>query len=270
MIKWLAWKVISNYVAGETAKEAVQLAQDLEKRGFSSTISLLGEGCNKENSDLAFWGYIHLAGLLEKQNLNDCGISVKYTHLGSFNIIRMFNLISEADFNLPICLDMEDYKNKKSIIDLYDGLKEYKVSTVLQSRIKDSIEDIKHIEDVRICKGIYKERKSISLFGEDVNSNFKRLVKHCVEENKYVSVATHDVQLIKDCEEILNGYEKCEFQFLHGVPVEREANRLRESGQKVRYYIPYGRDWFKYCWRRAKENPNIIKHVVKNMFIKKS
>ena len=267
MIKWLAWKVISNYVAGETAEEAVQLAKNLEERGFSSTISLLGEGCTINESNLAFWEYILLIGLLEKKELNDCGISMKYTHLVEYNITRMFELIGRTRVNFPICLDMENYKNKRYIIDLYNKLKKQKkTSTVLQSRIRDSIEDIKQIDNVRICKGIYKESKDVSLFGEDVNSNFKKLVEHCVEENKYVSIATHDLDLIKDCEKILKEHKKCEFQFLYGVPIEEEANRLKESGQKVRYYIPYGKNWFQYCWRRAKENPNIVKHVIKNMF----
>lgn len=268
MIRWLAWRVISNYVAGETAEDAVQLAKGLEEKGFSSTISLLGEGCTDGESDAAFWEYMQLIGLLEKADLNDCGISVKYTHLGSYNISRILELVCHAKnkHKFPICLDMEDYQNKKYIIELYNELKKFKVSTVLQSRIKDSIEDIKQIDNVRICKGIYKESKEITLFGEDVNSNFKELLRHCVKEKKYVSVATHDINLIEDCEKILKDYDKCEFQFLHGVPVEEEANRLKELGHKVRYYIPYGSDWFKYCWRRAKENPNIIKHVIGNMF----
>ena len=35
---------------------------------------------------------------------------------------------------------------------------------------------------------------------------------------------------------------------------------------KVRIYVPFGEDWYEYSIRRIKENPNISKYVIKNMF----
>ena len=35
---------------------------------------------------------------------------------------------------------------------------------------------------------------------------------------------------------------------------------------KVRVYVPYGKDWYDYSIRRLKENPNISKYVIKNLF----
>ena len=55
-----------------------------------------------------------------------------------------------------------------------------------------------------------------------------------------------------------------EFQVLYGVPMQGRLEQLINQGHKVRIYVPYGKDWFDYSVRRLKENPNILKYVLKN------
>jgi len=44
--------------------------------------------------------------------------------------------------------------------------------------------------------------------------------------------------------------------------------QLLENGHKVRYYIPFGDQWYAYAIRRFKENPNIALYIVRNFFRK--
>lgn len=264
MLKWLVWKFASRYVAGTTKKEVLDVAANLNQSGYAATISLLGEDSPKEQADHDREEYANILTRIYERKL-DCNISVKYTHLGEENIRRLAKLAT--DYRNSICLDMESYKDKALILGLYHSLNSTeRVSTVLQSRVKDCFADIFSIDNVRICKGIYKESKDISLIGPEINNRFIHMVAHCFAKQKYVSVATHDLKLIEQCREFLKDYDKCEFQFLYGVPMGDLPEQLKAEGFKVRFYLPYGENWYPYCFRRARENPNLIKNVISNLW----
>ncbi len=50
--------------------------------------------------------------------------------------------------------------------------------------------------------------------------------------------------------------------------MDGRLENLVDNGFKVRVYVPYGKDWFDYSIRRLKENPNIARYVLKNLFKK--
>jgi proline dehydrogenase len=263
MFKWLVWKFASRYVAGTTREEVLVAAANLNQLGYAATISLLGEDSSEEQATHDCEEYSKILTRIHERKL-DCNISVKFTHLGESNI-RMLSGLAE-DYANSVCLDMESCNDKAAILKLYHSLKPQKcVSTVLQSKIKDSLTDVVDVENVRICKGIYKESKEVSFNGPETNSNFMSLVTHCRGKNKYVSVATHDLDIIYMCRNLLKGYDRCEFQFLHGVPMGDLPEQLKEDF-KVRFYLPYGENWYPYCMRRAKENPHLVKNVISNLW----
>jgi proline dehydrogenase len=39
-----------------------------------------------------------------------------------------------------------------------------------------------------------------------------------------------------------------------------------DMGYRVRVYVPFGGDWYKYSVRRLKENPDIAGYIIKNIF----
>ena len=57
-----------------------------------------------------------------------------------------------------------------------------------------------------------------------------------------------------------------EFQMLYGVPMNETIESLLKNNYKVRIYVPYGRNWYDYSIRRIKENPNISKYIIQNLF----
>ena len=57
-----------------------------------------------------------------------------------------------------------------------------------------------------------------------------------------------------------------EFQYLHGVPMSDMIKIFKEKKYKVRTYVPFGENWYEYSIRRIKENPNISKYIIQNLF----
>jgi proline dehydrogenase len=43
-------------------------------------------------------------------------------------------------------------------------------------------------------------------------------------------------------------------------------DKLNSMGYKVRIYVPFGHQWYRYSVRRLKENPKIAGDVFKNIF----
>jgi proline dehydrogenase len=87
----------------------------------------------------------------------------------------------------------------------------------------------------------------------------------------YAAIATHDKKLIEGAyrlmEECKVPAKRLEFQMLYGVtPDLRKSIVVR--GYTMRVYVPYGKDWFNYSTRRLKENPRMIVHMIKALFIR--
>jgi proline dehydrogenase len=56
-----------------------------------------------------------------------------------------------------------------------------------------------------------------------------------------------------------------EMQVLLGVR-EELWKAWRSQGLTVRVYVPYGPEWRAYSQRRMRKNPQILRHVVRNVF----
>ena len=93
-----------------------------------------------------------------------------------------------------------------------------------------------------------------------------------IDNGIYIGLATHDQWLIENLEKLIEkkGYDKkmYEFQALSGVPIDNILERLIKEGHKVRYYIPYGPEWYAYSLRRMRENPDIWKDTLKAFFFR--
>jgi proline dehydrogenase len=54
---------------------------------------------------------------------------------------------------------------------------------------------------------------------------------------------------------------------LYGVTPDLRKSVV-DKGYTMRVYVPYGKDWFNYSTRRLKENPSMITHMIKALFIR--
>jgi proline dehydrogenase len=127
--------------------------------------------------------------------------------------------------------------------------------------------------NLRLCKGIYRESPKIAIQGKQkINNNFIKLLRYSFENNIYIGIATHDLNLIEETYKIIKelniSTEMFEFQVLYGVPMSGWLEKHIENGFKVRVYVPFGKDWYAYSTRRLKENPDIAGYIFKNIFRK--
>ncbi len=285
MPKFVVGRVAAVYVAGDKLEDGLKLSKLVNSRGFSATLDLLGEEVNnRKETNRIRDSYCELLEGIENSGI-DCNVSLKLTALGlkideelcwdNLTVV----LDKAREYNNFIRLDMEDSSVTQATIDMCKKSKEYypKCGTVLQSYMKRTIDDINsianHDTNLRLCKGAYKEPKDIAYLGyQEVRDNYMKSAELMMENEIYIGFATHDKWLIKEIESLIEKRkypkDKYEFQALSGVPIDKTLERLRDNGHKVRYYIPYGPEWYAYSLRRMRENPDIWKYTLKAFFFR--
>ena len=285
--KWFVELFSKSYVAGYNSKEVLSIVKDLNHKGFSTTIDILGE--HVSDSDFAEKITKKYCDLYEKiyRDSIDSNISIKPSHIGLdiseklvLNNFQKILQIAKKHSNF-LRIDMESSRSTDLTFNIYKQLKSTYLETgvVLQAYLKRSLKDIEslgsHNFNARICKGIYQENSKIAIKNPDkIRVNFLKMAKLMSEKKSYACYATHDQHLIDSLLDMIKKYNinssTFEFQVLYGVPMNGRLEELLSLGYKVRIYVPYGPDWYDYSLRRLKENPNIAGYVLKNLFSKNS
>lgn len=281
--RWIIWKIACRYVAGETSASALAVISELNEKGYSATVDILGEHTNSksEATDITR-EYMNIYDNISKQKL-DCNISIKPSHIGrdiSNNTLQsnLDKLLLKAEENNNFLrIDMESSAETDSTILLYQGCYEkYKnVGTVFQAYLYRTQADLKNLSqkgsfNFRLCKGIYKESSAIAIQKRTkINNNFLKLLRFAFEKEIYVGIATHDLALLESAYALISelnvSTDKFEFQVLYGVPMSGWLENHLKNNFKVRVYVPFGKDWYAYSIRRLKENPNIAGYILKDL-----
>ena len=282
--KFIVKLFANKYIAGTNTIQALKSNKNINKSNMKATIDILGEHTSTvDESEKITNKYVEL---LEKIYVNqlDCNISIKLSHIGAdINknlLIQNLKIINDTAIrtNNFVRLDMENHKLTDLTIELFK--KSYNnsknIGIVFQAYLHRTEQDIQSLQDgmnIRLCKGIYNEDLSIAIKDpQEINKNYIKLLKIGFKKNLFIGIATHDEQLIKKCCEIINIHNidknRFEFQVLYGVPITKTIKSLLCKNYKVRVYVPYGQDWYKYSMRRLNENPNISKYILNNLFKK--
>jgi proline dehydrogenase len=185
--------------------------------------------------------------------------------------------------NSFIRIDMEDSGCTDDEIFLYRRLKaEFpnRVGLVLQAYMHRTLNDIRQLMDChtadsplnfRLCKGIYVEDQSIAFKGyQEIRDHYLEDLDFMFRNGIYAGIATHDSYLIDQAIQMILKLnipkERYEFQMLYGVNPKLRRS-IVEKGYPMKVYVPFGKQWFKYSTRRLKENPNMVWHIVKAIFV---
>jgi len=285
--KFLVWPFAAPYIAGENLDDAIKVIRDLNAQGAMATLDLLGEEVRvREQSTQAVEEYLRAVDAVREHDL-DCNFSVKPTHMGleldedfcRDNIERLAEVVARDGTFLRI--DMEDHTTIDATLRIYRYLHErYRgrqdghVGVVLQAYMRRTLRDIAELPDkdanVRLCKGIYIEPRKVAWKGyETVRLNFVAALEKLFSQGAYVGIATHDEYLACAAVALIDRLgiprDRYEFQMLLGV--DNSLRRiLIEAGHRMRVYVPYGQDWLKYSSRRLRENPEMVKHILRAMF----
>ncbi|MCX8084105.1 MAG: proline dehydrogenase family protein [Calditerrivibrio sp.] len=272
-----------SYIAGPELKDAVKVTKELNAQGIMTTIDILGEFIkNLNEAEYYRERCIEILNTIESEKL-DANLSLKPTQMG-------LNLDKEVAFNniLKIVdhaknignfvrIDMEDVTCTDATIDFFKRLRiNYAghVGVVLQSYLRRTPKDVDYLSDgymnFRLCKGIYNEKR-IHAYKDPyiINQSFVYILEKMFQKGAYVGIATHDEKLVFEATRLIEKYnlkrDQYEFQMLLGVDEELRKIILN-AGHRLRVYVPFGKDWLPYSRRRLKENPNIARHAIRQLF----
>jgi proline dehydrogenase len=270
--------VVSRFVAGETAADALAATERLIGQGLHVTIDFLGEDTvDPDQATAVADEYIALLRRLSETDLSARGraeVSVKPTAVGlglpdhgektaRENIARIAAAARNA--GTTVTVDMEDHTRIDATLRMVSELRADfpDLGCVIQSYLRRSADDCLDLAEagsrVRLCKGAYRAPEGIGLANKaDVDLSYARCMRILLDGPGYPMLATHDPRLIQiaGSKAQLAGREpgSFEYQMLYGIRPDEQA-RLAAEGAQVRVYLPYGSDWYGYLVRRLAERP---------------
>jgi proline dehydrogenase len=279
----LARKFASRFVAGETVQDAVRAAWELAKRGITPSLDLLGESVEVEAEAVAARDqYLVMLDQMAAQGV-EVNVSVKLTQMGldvdeDLCYVNTASILDKArQLHGFVRLDMEGSAYTQRTLDFFTqrlfGTYGAHCGVVIQSALRRSERDIADLISmkarVRLCKGAYLEPPEVAFPDKaDVDRNYVLLMERLLVEGNYPGIATHDEAIINQARKFVRrqniGAERFEFQMLYGVRRDLQG-RLRQTGYRMRVYIPFGTQWYPYLMRRLAERPANIAFILGNL-----
>lgn len=285
----IAKSFASRFVAGETLDSAVPAVRELNRRGITASLDLLGESVHNEQEARAAGGeYLKILDRIAREKL-DANVSVKLTAMGldvseELCVSIMQEVLERArKYGSFVRLDMEASSYTQKTLELFENrlYPEFRgtVGVVLQSYLYRTKADVEHMNTlgarVRICKGAYKEPASVAFPDKrDVDANYMKCMQELTLNGNYPGIATHDETVIQATKTFALqnkiGRDQFEFQMLYGVRRDLQEKIVQE-GWRMRCYVPFGTQWYPYLMRRLAERPanvafmtgNIVKEMVR-------
>ena len=278
-----ARQMASRFVAGETIATALAAVEQLNAKGITASLDLLGESVASE-AEARDTGrqYLEILDRIEQKKLQ-ANVSVKLTALGQdisdelgLEIVRQV-LERAKQYKSFVRLDMESSAYTDRTLDtfeqtLYPDFPE-NVGVVLQSALRRTLDDVERANRlkcrVRICKGAYLEPATVAFPDKaDVDRNYVAAMHRLMEHGNYPGIATHDELIINQAKRFAKergiASDRFEFQMLYGVRRDLQEQLVKE-GYRMRVYVPFGSQWYPYLMRRLAERPANIAFMAGNI-----
>jgi len=284
----------TKFVGGKDITEAAEKGRLLKNRGYRTSLFYLGEYVQDLSViDRTVFALKAIAKNLAELKL-DVHISVDPTQIGylidkevscdnAFEIADEIKNVTNGVNNSAknfLMLDMEDSSVTDFTISLYESLKKASLPTALtlQAYLHRTEGDLRKIIQsggaVRLVKGAFAERKEIAFTRRsEIDSNYIKLTELMLSNEARRSsfcpiFGTHDDRMIDMIKEIAgrNGWKKNEYEIemLYGVRTDIQE-KLIQSGEQLRLYLPFGADWWPYAVRRIGESPKMAKILLKSI-----
>jgi proline dehydrogenase len=274
--------VARRFIAGETIEDAIDAARRLADRGLKLTLDYLGESApTRDEADRATREYRHIVEQIARAGI-ERNLSIKLTQLGldvdrATCIDNMRRILEPAvEHGFFIRVDMEGSAYTEQTLEICQTLwsHDYRnIGVVLQSCLLRSERDLESVVGlgmrVRLVKGAYREPKSIAYQQKaDVDAAYVRMMRTLLDRGTYPAFGTHDEAIIRDTRQYAaerrRGADTFEFQMLYGIRRDLQASLVAE-GQRMRVYVPFGRQWFPYFMRRLGERPANVGFVLRGV-----
>lgn len=281
--------IARRFFAGENLEEALQNIRGLHRRGLGVTVDVLGEkvlspegtkAYLKAYEDLLAPGVVEnisikLSSLYSEFNSAAPELAKKEVKKGLRQIVQKVkeNPVTRKGEPIFITLDMEEYKDKDLIIEIFKEVaaeeKFYNFGLAIQAYIRDETLDVdlpglaefgkqnNFKPAIRLVKGAYWDQEvstalrngwEVPLFENkpETDVNYENAVDLLFDniDNVYPAFATHNIRsmavVIAQARARGISPDKFEFQCLYGMIPDEVVIALKQMGYKVRIYTPYG------------------------------
>lgn len=264
------------FLAGETAPEAIAHATQLNEQNVGAILNLLGEHYDDRRDAVAdARAYRNLIVDIDRADLRAC-ISVKPTQLGldiseecfQKNLAEVVSEASERD--VFVWIDMEDYETTDATLDAfehhahdYDGL-----GVCVQANLRRTADDLERLATVpgkvRLVKGAYNPPASVAYQESErieraMRDNLRFMFRAF---DNGVALGSHDPKLVTLAADLHATYgTPYELQFLMGVRTGAQYDLANHH--EMWQYAPYGNRWLSYFYRRLTERRENIGFAVR-------
>ena len=272
----LLYPFAKRYIAGDDIRSAQRTANALSNDGFSLSFNYVGE--YSKTLDEAIAAQNQYSEILNNYQDSTIDLSIKISQFGI--------LISQTDceslveqvvekahnFGHTIRFDMEHSKITDKTLDLCLKLNQKYPETMgvaLQAKLFRTEDDMKECMNnnisLRLVKGAYIEKESIALKSyQKIQENYLRLIELLgTKLDRRCAVATHDETILNDIFSKPDA-NRFDYEFIYGIRRDLQKS-IKDQGQKVRIYLPYGENWLPYAWRRLREFKNLT-FLVRSIF----
>jgi proline dehydrogenase len=303
--------LVKRFIAGDTLDEALQASKVLLNKGFFVTLDYLGENTKSEKEAFAatqtFVQMLQEIAKVTPNPIPSSPVAAGVTNLGS-GISDLGSSFTPEPLNISIkltqCgLDLGDRAAEQNYRDVVLAAKEKNnfvrvdmessdytertlrivekvwrdlpnTGTVLQSYLKRTDQDVKHVIDiglrVRLVKGAYLEPATVAFADKKhVDEAYVREAKELISRGHYPAIATHDENIIHELLRYIKTEQidksSFEFQMLYGIRRDLQDSLLK-GGYNVRVYVPFGDQWYPYFTRRLAERPANAFFILKSLF----
>ena len=280
--------IARRFIAGETPDAALEHARELNRRGISAILNLLGEHYDSiEEAEADAAAYKAMVDAIDAAGLDAC-ISIKPSQLGLDLGEEPFrelldDLVSHAaERDVFVWIDMEDYTTTDTTLDAYEALAtehadvattgssekssettaseaDRAVGVCVQANLRRTTADVERLANVpgkvRFVKGAYNEPASVAYTDKArVNQEFRELLEYAFANfDGGIAIGSHDPEMIDLAKKLHDEHgTPFEVQMLMGVREDAQDDLVAE-GYEVWQYAPYGNRWLSYFWRRLRE-----------------
>ena len=272
----LLYPFAKRYIAGDDIRSAQRTANALSNDGFSLSFNYVGE--YSKTLDEAIAAQNQYSKILNNYQDTTIDLSIKISQFGILiSQTDCENLVEQVvekahNFGHTIRFDMEHSKITDKTLDLCLKLNQKYPETMgvaLQAKLFRTEDDMKECMNnnisLRLVKGAYIEKESIALKSyQKIQENYLRLIELLgTKMDRRCAVATHDETILNDIFSKPDA-NRFDYEFIYGIRRDLQKS-IKDQGQKVRIYLPYGENWLPYAWRRLREFKNLT-FLVRSIF----
>lgn len=261
--------VAGRWIAGPTVSDVMERGRRFNRLGIGAIMNYLGEALtSQEDIKDAMDSYREILKRVEKGD-RLTQISVKPTQIGlsvspdmaKKNYAEIVRLAGEKD--IFVWVDMEESELVDSTIELYmSQLPNKNTGLCMQAYLRRTMDDVKKVTEkdgtIRLVKGAYTEPDNVAYKTKaEIDKNYIEIMQYLFDNSPRFMIASHDDEIIERAREINRERKKdVWYAMLNGIRNQYLVD-LQKKGETVFAYIPFGKKWVQYSFRRMQEAGHI-------------